>query len=303
MPLHHVNLSDLEAQVFENPDDELVRQVVGDVLLERGDPRGEFIALQLAIARGDSTVEQRERALSLEREHGERWSTIRGADQVEHRRGFPWLVRTRTLKPGPAWATVGVLVLLGPQPVGAFLSTCKALHCLERVMNLSADELVDCAKWKTPRLRALDLLSDLEVAQAAPLVHLQTLRELSMSATGPAELSWLSTHPLAAQLELVRLRLGFDANGFDLRQLKEHATPFVTRLECFLGFSLEVAGPTLVVRLKTKGQLEGVARALEPTLALNVPSVTKRLHVVADDGVVSANELPALLKRFAAHLG
>lgn len=177
-------IAELEARVFENPDDEFVRQVVGDALLEQGDPRGEFIALQLAIARGDSTVEQRERALSLEREHGERWSTIRGADQVEHRRGFPWLVRTRKLQPGGAWATVGVLVLVGPQPVSAFLSSCESLHSLERVMNVAAEELVDCAKWKTPRLRALDLLSDLDAAQAIPLLHLQTLRELSMSATG-----------------------------------------------------------------------------------------------------------------------
>ncbi len=298
-----VNLSDLEARVFENPDDELVRQVVGDALLELGDPRGEFIALQLAIARGDSTVEQRERALKLEREHGERWSTIRGADQVEHRRGFPWLVRTRTLQPGPAWATVGVLVLLGPQSVGAFLSTCRALHSLERVTNLSAVELADCAQWKTPRLFALDLLADLEPGQAGALVHLQTLRELSMSATGPAELDWLSTHPLAAQVQLVRLRVSFDGNGFDLRPLKEHPAPFITRLECFLGFSLEVSGRTLVVRLKTKAQLEDVARVLEPTLTLNVPTVTPQLHVLADDGVVLTNELPLLLQRFAPHIG
>lgn len=100
----------------------------------------------------------------------------------------------------------------------------------------------------------------------------------------------------------MRLRLGFDANGFDLRPLKERPTPFVTPLECFLGFSLEVSAGTLVVRLKTKAQLEDVARTLEPTLMLNVPTVTKHLHVLADDGVVSANELPPLLKRFAPHV-
>lgn len=58
-----------------------------------------------------------------------------------------------------------------------------------------------------------------------------------------------------------------------------------------------------MVRLKTKAQLEDVARVLEPTLTLNVPTVTPQLHVLADDGVVLANELPLLLKRFAPHIG
>lgn len=293
-------IAELEARVFENPDDELVRQVVGDALLEQGDPRGEFIALQLAIARGGSTAEQRERALALEREHGERWSTIRGAEQVEHRRGFPWLVRTRAPTPSPAWATVGELVLLGAHTLGTFLSTCTSLRSLERVLNLSGDELRDVAAWKTPRLRALDLRSNLEPQHAYWLLKLPTLRELSMSATGPAELAWLAAHPLASQLELVRPRVSFTSSGVDLRPARDTPAPFVTRLECLLGFSLSVEGDTLVVHLKAKAQFEEVAQALEPTLAVNLPAVLKRLRVVAPEGAVAATEFPALLaKRFA----
>jgi uncharacterized protein (TIGR02996 family) len=295
-------LADLEARVFARPDDEALRQVVADALMEAGDPRGEFIALQLFLARGPSTPEQRARALALEREHGARWSTVRGAEQVEHQRGFPWLVRTRQLNPGKAWATVGVLVVLGPQPVGKFLTSCDALRSLERLTNVGASELVDCARWKTPRLTSLDLEGALTATEALPLVHLQALRELSLSATGPSEVGWLATHPLAERLDLVRLRVPFGAEAFDLRPSSTPRVRFLTQLECFLGFSVEVKDDTLVVRLVSKAQLEAVAQALEPTLRLNVPKVIKRLHLVATDGVVAGGELPPLLKRFARHL-
>ncbi|MFO0599515.1 MAG: TIGR02996 domain-containing protein [Myxococcaceae bacterium] len=71
--------------VYANPADDGPRQVLADFLLEKGDPRGEFINLQLH--GGD---EKREKALL--KQHGKTWlepfGTALGAN-VEWKRGFP----------------------------------------------------------------------------------------------------------------------------------------------------------------------------------------------------------------------
>jgi uncharacterized protein (TIGR02996 family) len=297
MTLTSPGIGHLESRVFEHPDDEHLRQVVADALLEQGDPRGEFIALQLAIARGGSTTEQRDRALTLEREHGARWSTIGSADQVEHRRGFPWLVRTRSLEPGPAWATVGVLVVTDSGPLGHFLASCTALQSLERIINVRAEHVDDCHAWRTPRLRALDLADGLSPDQATRLLRLSTLRELSLRAAEPAEVEWLWEHPLAHRLELVRLRVLFGP-AVDLRALRTPA-PFVTRVECLLGFSLEVDGSALVLRLRAREQLDDFFPTLKPTLRASLAAVCETLRIVDDAGPVPASGLPRSWKGLA----
>src|SRR5512138_844127 len=56
----------LLAQIAERPRDEQARRVYADRLLDRGDPRGELIALQLAHADPD-------RVAALLREHAQAW--------------------------------------------------------------------------------------------------------------------------------------------------------------------------------------------------------------------------------------
>jgi uncharacterized protein (TIGR02996 family) len=80
--------------VLERPDDDTLRLVYADWLQERGDPRAEFIRVQVALARmaaDDSqlgTLRARERDL-LE-EHAQDWCAPLGLDleQCEFRRGF-----------------------------------------------------------------------------------------------------------------------------------------------------------------------------------------------------------------------
>jgi uncharacterized protein (TIGR02996 family) len=60
----------LLAAVYDAPWDDGPRQVLGDFLQERDDPRGEFIALDLLPA---PTPEQRRRRNALLREHGKSW--------------------------------------------------------------------------------------------------------------------------------------------------------------------------------------------------------------------------------------
>lgn len=54
----------LLAQVYARPEDDGVRAVLSDALLERGDPRGEFVALQLARQATGEPPSTRERALA-----------------------------------------------------------------------------------------------------------------------------------------------------------------------------------------------------------------------------------------------
>jgi uncharacterized protein (TIGR02996 family) len=90
-------VTDPLAQILADPDDDRPRLVYADALMERGDPRGELIAVQCALARHDATDDDvgdvprlrvRERALLAE--HGRRWTSEAGlADwQGRFRRGF-----------------------------------------------------------------------------------------------------------------------------------------------------------------------------------------------------------------------
>ncbi|MFT3698405.1 MAG: TIGR02996 domain-containing protein [Kofleriaceae bacterium] len=53
------------ARVYANPGDDELRAVVADELQQKGDPRGEFITAQLAIANGTATPAIRKRAREL----------------------------------------------------------------------------------------------------------------------------------------------------------------------------------------------------------------------------------------------
>ena len=73
------------------PGEEAHRQVLADLLLERGDPRGEFLLLQFLIAANQFSGAMRQRAEDLWRTHKREW--MRGVDQVltdvKLERGFP----------------------------------------------------------------------------------------------------------------------------------------------------------------------------------------------------------------------
>ncbi len=109
----------LFAAVYADPDDDGVRQVLADALQEKGDPRGEFIALQMA---GDA------RAKRLLKANQQAWlgplAPVLSA-QVEFRRGFPAVGRTKFRHQADAekcgalveWATFEALEWGTPTPI------------------------------------------------------------------------------------------------------------------------------------------------------------------------------------------
>jgi hypothetical protein len=92
------SVHDLLREVWEHPDDDGPRQLLGERLAAAGDPRGEFIALQLARAGSPKKETKRERELLAQ--HGRRWCGRLASvlDDVEFERGFP--ARVVTGRPG-----------------------------------------------------------------------------------------------------------------------------------------------------------------------------------------------------------
>jgi uncharacterized protein (TIGR02996 family) len=64
---------ELFAAVYANPDDDNARSVLADLLQQKGDPRGEFIALQLAGAHAPGAKARRGREAELLRSHAREW--------------------------------------------------------------------------------------------------------------------------------------------------------------------------------------------------------------------------------------
>jgi hypothetical protein len=99
--------------VWKSPDDLDLRQVIADALLERDDPWGELISIQL---RATTTPQQRTRAKALERKHGAEWLgaigklTLPGSWRFE--KGFPITIAAdRRAVPRREWEAA----LLAPQ--------------------------------------------------------------------------------------------------------------------------------------------------------------------------------------------
>jgi uncharacterized protein (TIGR02996 family) len=142
----------LLAAVFANPADDAPRAVYADALLERGDPRGELVALQLAShGRVPTDVEDR-RISALLREHARAWSapldSVVAPDTIRFARGFldSCVVKQSAAKlvGHPMWSTVRELecheldVIVHPM-----------MRALRRV-SLSARELSELARRDTP---------------------------------------------------------------------------------------------------------------------------------------------------------
>ncbi|MBK7401196.1 MAG: TIGR02996 domain-containing protein [Myxococcales bacterium] len=121
-------LEDLLREVYERPDDDAPRAVLADFLMERGDPRGELIALQLRPELDDAS---RARLSKLLAAHARgflgRIDAFVPKSQLELARGFPVACRVafrkeadvRACGAAPEWATIERLSHVVPSPIPA----------------------------------------------------------------------------------------------------------------------------------------------------------------------------------------
>lgn len=82
--------ADLLDLVYADPDDDGAREVLADRWLEREDPRGELVTLQMKEARGRATPADRKKIASLVRKHDRAWLGVLAAVTKNRRwdRGF-----------------------------------------------------------------------------------------------------------------------------------------------------------------------------------------------------------------------
>lgn len=148
---------ELLAAIYANPADDTPRQVYADMLLEKGDPRGEFISLQLANA-----DEKKQRALL--KAHGKQWLGELAevlASTYEFRRGF---LSKATIKfrnkadfdkwsDRPEWATVEEVDFAGrgtvPEGQAGFIyAITPAMKSLKKASRVMREAIVDTsAPW------------------------------------------------------------------------------------------------------------------------------------------------------------
>lgn len=283
--------------VFDNPKDDHLREVVADALMEQGDPRGEFISLQLAVARG--TFKHMDRASALERRFGRDWAGISPISRVRFGRGFPWLVEAPTANDQPEWATVAVLILPTGHTLAPFLGSSRWLTSLERLMNVDTQTLLRCSSANLPSLRAVDLSHDLELEALEHLATIPSVTEVSCRATAPFTTAAIFRSDLLSTVQQLRLRavLGEALDLSALAHALAPATQPLVSIETFLGVTFEF-GRERVLKVSFLSQELAVSlsdRALD-TVRVNVPSTFRQFEFIAAGKPANALVPDALLR-------
>jgi len=189
-------LDELLAEVYAAPDDDGPRLVYADTLLERGDLRGELIALQIARARGPVTDEARAREAELLADPARlaAWAQpLSTGGTCTFERGFPAHLRLsrprKDLLDVPAWATItGVSNLT--QTSQAMATRICELPGLRSVATLRAPLLEKlCA---TPRRWTHVGIDDLRPPPAQVFAALPELRSLELRVHEPLPRDYLA---------------------------------------------------------------------------------------------------------------
>ncbi len=235
------SLEELLAAVYERPDDDGVREVYADALLEVGDPRGEFMTLQLRRARGETlTPTEVKQEAALQKKHVKEWLgplyDVLYTTHLEFRRGFLYAAQIRPVgkaipaaRNHPAWSTVRELNMStgGTNERGASLilqPNARRIRVLTNIVYLVLDELA-ASPGDGRELEVLDL-SWLPIGEGGGGDYAEV-----------SQRAWKATLTGKAFPKLRELRFGYEASG-NLEALEALWTsPLVKRLERVQFFS------------------------------------------------------------------
>ena len=238
------SLDTLLQRVYEAPDSDAPRAVYADWLMERSDPRGEFINLQLQQAQGSLSEAGAQQMAKLLTEHGKRWLSglspmIDRLEDVRFERGFVTAARLRGLdQHGPRLSELSSYPLLEALDIRAskgfsWLLELPALRALgsvpiEAVEQLKTHPGISLLGLQTipsavrpliKQLRALPALSHLRLGGHNDYTGRQRQRWASELALKPLK-------PLWTQLRLEQLGLplaALEPLGGWLNELQKNA--------------------------------------------------------------------------------
>lgn len=320
------SLEDLLNAVYERPDDDGVREVYADALLEVGDPRGEFMTLQFKRARGETlTPAEEKQEAALQKKHVKAWLgplyDVLYTTHLEFRRGFLYGAQIRPVgkaipaaRNHPAWSTLRELNMStgGTNERGASLilqPNARRIRVMTNIVYLVLDELA-VSPGEGRELEVLDIswlpLGEggggdyAEISQRAWKATLTgkafpKLRELHFGyeASGNLEaLEGLWTSPLLKQLERVRFSR---APNNDLFAVAERRCSKQLTIELDFGPVVFAATPGGRLDIRV-GEREARHNDLWALVLSHVdPALWK--HVTVGAGVLTEPQLAALRKR------
>ncbi|MFZ5442427.1 MAG: TIGR02996 domain-containing protein [Myxococcota bacterium] len=317
-------LDELLAAVYASPDDETVRQVYADALLEVGDPRGEFMVLQLKRARGEAlTPAEEKQEAALQKKHAKAWLgplyEVLHTTSLGFRGGFLHTAQIRPVSKAlaaarnhPAWSTVRELNMStgGTNERGASLivqPNARHIRTLWNVVYLVLDELAA----SPGEGRELELLHiswlpmgspESENGRVATRAWQATLtgkafpklRELQLgreAASEPDALKDLWTSPLVKQLSRVRLVASYFHAAKYLSVAAREASSRLT-VELDFGAVLFVVTPGGQLAISATGSAEYIWKDLVAALD---PNTWKKVTVAK--GALTDKEHAMLVKR------
>lgn len=229
---------ELLAAVYESPEDDAPRAVYADFLLERGDPRGEFIASQLSTARAKPYQRQREHELLAE--HRAAWVAPLGvvdSVQVTFERGFPAKVGFGTYNLHAAWSTVHTCHT-PPHDDRCHtrgLRTITGAHNddIHSVAKLTRPLAIRSFRWAHghPTLAPEGYAAFIRISVLPHLEHLILDAQIVGLVTNPVWLDWIWAAPCTQRLQHLTIPTQLDALGAWLSRLP--ALP-ITTLELYL---------------------------------------------------------------------
>lgn len=217
-------MSDVDAElraaleaIGSAPGDEERRRVLADLLLERGDERGEFIALQLLHAENQASAALLGRMRELRKRHRTTWAgeVARYCTEVSFARGFP--VRGRLL----SHLTAAQLEAATRLP--SFVT-------LERVEGTRAQRLALHASPRMAVLSEVEVEDDAFLAALAARAVPRRLKRLECrSPLTPKRYELIASHPVFERVEELHAVVeGWNLAG--LRRLAEHPALRVLRV-------------------------------------------------------------------------
>lgn len=307
-------MDELWKQVYQTPDEDEPRSQLARALLNSGDPRGEFILLQLSAAQtGHRSPEDEKRARSLLKAHANAWlEPLGGAlvmQSVVWERGFPVAGALATRKPSeqdqsigvPALATLRSLDLRKPN-TGFNLEWLRRfllgspLRGLRQIDGIWRELLVDLVRsehpWALQRVACLYWGGSPRPGEVERLAGafeqgsgLPALTELALTFTSigndPPLYQWLVTTPVGRRLRTLALSVELDHLLRWLPALADWGDQLALEL---IQFGYPVSGFTLHRTGKGWTRLSGsIAKTYNPGYVQRVREVLSQLGPSLDD--------------------